>query len=492
MRILIKQVINIVGKNYFLYFLLVLMLLAGFAVRLYKIDNPVADWHSWRQADTASVSKIYVEKGIDLLYPRYHDVSNVQTGYFNPEGYRYVEFPIFNYFHAMGYKLFTQIPFDVWGRLISVFSALFTAYFLFEIGKREFNKWVGLLSAFFYLLLPFNVYFTRVILPDPMSVMFGVGSVFFFVLFCQNKKNYNLILSSITFGLGMLVKPHAVFFALPIIFLAFKYFKLSEMFKNKWFFIAVNLALIPFLLWRVWVYQEGLLRGIAHWEWAFNGNGIRFKPSFFRWIFDERLGQLILGVWGILPFGYGALAGKKLINVVHAFLAGALLYVVVFATANVTHDYYQVFIVPAVSLALGLGVYSLWTSKFISPVASKFVVIFSVGMMFLMSFYNTRVNYKINDTGILLAGKEVDALIPKEAWVIAPYNGDTTFLYQTNRFGWPVITGSIDDLIGLGADYYVSVNLTDKDTIEFRNRFQTLKETDRYIIIDLQKEKSAL
>ena len=28
-------------------FLLLLILVGGFAVRLYKIDNPIADWHSW-------------------------------------------------------------------------------------------------------------------------------------------------------------------------------------------------------------------------------------------------------------------------------------------------------------------------------------------------------------------------------------------------------------------------------------------------------------
>lgn len=478
------------SRDYFFYFLLGLILIAGFLVRLYKIDNPVADWHSWRQVDTASVSKNFVEKGIDMLRPRYHDISNVQTGYFNPEGYRYVEFPIFNFLHASGYKALPFISFDVWGRLVSILSALLTSYFLFEIGKREFNKWVGLLSSFFYLSLPFNIYFTRVILPDPMSVMFGVGSIFFFLLHCQNKKNHNLVLASLMFALGILVKPHAVFFALPIVFLSFKYFKLSEIFKNKWFFVAVNIALAPFLLWRIWVYQEGLLRGIAHWEWAFNGNNIRFRPSFFRWIFEVRVGQLILGVWGILPFGFGIVARKK-INIIHAFLGGAFLYVVIFATANVTHDYYQIFIIPAISLALALGVYSLWTLK-ANPIVSKLVIVFSLGLMFAMSFYNIRDNYKINDTGILLAGKEVDALVPKNAWVIAPYNGDTTFLYQTNRSGWPVITGSIEDLIQMGADYYVSVNLTDKDTVEFKNKFQTIKETDRYIIIDLQKEREDL
>lgn len=236
------------------------------------------------------------------------------------------------------------------------------------------------------------------------------------------------------------------------------------------------------------MYREGLLRGIAHWEWSFNGNGIRFRPSFWMWVFGERVGKLILGVWGILPFGVGAISGRK-INIIHAFLLGAFLYVSIFASANVMHDYYQTFILPAVCFALGLGVYNIWQSKDSNFLIAKIGLLFSIGMMFLMSFYAVRDNWRINDTGMVVAGREADKILPKDAMVIAPYNGDTTFLYQTGRFGWPTVTTSIDQMIELGADYYVSVNFSDPDTPIFKERFEVVKETDRYIIIDLHKEK---
>ena len=68
--------INLRVKNFknIEYFLLATILFLGFIVRLYKVNNPVADWHSWRQADTASVSKTFFERGINLLYPRYHEL----------------------------------------------------------------------------------------------------------------------------------------------------------------------------------------------------------------------------------------------------------------------------------------------------------------------------------------------------------------------------------------------------------------------------------
>ena len=483
-----KKIDKIVKSKYFVYFLLAIILVGSFAVRLWKIDNPVADWHSWRQADTASVSKVFLQDGIDLLHPKYHDISKIQTGYFNPEGYRYVEFPIFNFVHVVLYKSIPGVGFDVWGRLVSVLSAVFTTYFLFGIGRKLFGYYVGLSTAFFYAFLPFNIYFTRVILPDPMSVMFGVGAVYFFAEFADRKRTVMLLISSMLLSLGMLVKPHAIFFGIPIAYLALTRFSLNELIKNKWVFISLDIILIPFLLWRIFMYSEGLLRGIAHWKWAFNGNGIRFRPSFWRWIFGERVGKLILGGWGLLPFGVGVITGRKL-NILHAFLAGAFLYVSIFASANVMHDYYQVFIVPAIALGLGVGVHFVWTHKSFHPVVAKLALLFAVGLMFAFSFYDVRDNYRINDTGIIVAGKAADELLPKDAIVIAPYNGDTAFLYQTGRQGFPAVTGDVQDMIDMGAQYYISVNLGDKDTVEYRNRFTEVVATDRYVIIDLTRKK---
>src|SRR3989344_4354827 len=83
------------------YILLSTVLVLGFMVRLYKINNPVADWHSWRQADTAAVTRNYVNDGMDLLLPKYDDISSIQSRIFNPQGYRMVEFPIYNAISAV-------------------------------------------------------------------------------------------------------------------------------------------------------------------------------------------------------------------------------------------------------------------------------------------------------------------------------------------------------------------------------------------------------
>src|SRR5258705_12291496 len=88
------------------YILLALILIGGFLVRLYKIGNPIADWHSWRQADTSAVSRNFVKSGINMFYPTYDDISSIQSGIFNPKSLRMVEFPIYNAIHATLFKTF--------------------------------------------------------------------------------------------------------------------------------------------------------------------------------------------------------------------------------------------------------------------------------------------------------------------------------------------------------------------------------------------------
>ncbi len=105
--------------------------------------------------------------------------------------------------------------------------------------------------------------------------------------------------------------------------------------------------------------------------------------------------------------------------------------------------------------------------------------------MLITGWYQVKGNYVINHWEIIEAGSVVDKIAPKDALVVAPYVGDTAFLYQTKRSGWPVIDSSIDTIIKQGASYYVSVDLGSADTKMIESRFETVKKTDKYIIVNL-------
>lgn len=482
-----EKIKHFVDSRYFEYFLYSLVFILGFLVRLYKIDSPIADWHSWRQADTASVSRIYMERGIDLLHPRYQDISSIQSGIFNPEGYRMVEFPFYNAINALLAANFPFLSLEIWARVITITSALCTSFFLFLIGRRVLGRWGGVLTALFYLFIPFNIYFTRVILPDPLGVMFAIVSVWAFIEFVDKGKKRMFLVSAVFLALAFLIKPYLGFYIFPSIYLAWKKFGIKNFFRDRkvifGLFLYMAIVFIPFLLWRM--HEGNFPEGIPFYKWAFNGNLIRFKPSWWYWIFGERLGHLILGSLGVIPFVFGILNTRTKDLIIQMFLMGALFYVAVVASANVMHDYYQILIIPAVALALGSGSVYLWNTTSFNKYLTRSVLVISVGVMFIVGWNQVKGKYLINHPEIIEAGAAIDVIAPKNALVVAPYNGDTAFLYQTKRSGWPAVDDSIDNIIEKGADYYVSVDLNSPDTRMIEERFEIVKRTDKYVIIKL-------
>jgi hypothetical protein len=487
------------------YLFLLIILSGAFVVRLYKIDAPLADWHSWRQSDTASVSRIYMDEGIDILTPKYYDISAIQTGLPNPQGYRSVEFPFFNGIHAIlasNFPLHINNSFEVWGRLISVFCAVITSLFLFLLGARLMGKWGGLLAAGFYSFLPYNIFFTRVILPEPMTAMTATIALYYFFKFTQTDKTLDLILSAVFFSAAMLLKPYIAFYGVPMLYLAIRKYGFKDIFTNKILLLAGSIIVVPFLLWRYRLQMHP--EGIPFYKWAFNGDKIRFKPAFWNWIFGERFGRLILGVWGIVPLAMGILvpvSESRMKNresdssnskwFIQYCLLGVFLYVSLVATANVRHDYYQAITVPLLSLALASGSLYLWEAKNFHKWISRGILLLSIVVMLIVSALQVREYYKIDHPEIIEAGKAADALLPKDALIIAPYNGDTAFLYQTKRKGWPFVELPIPELIEKGASYWVSVNFGDPQTIEVMQKYTVIQQTESYVIVDLTQVKSA-
>ena len=369
-----------------------------------------------------------------------------------------VEFPFYN---ALGAILTVHVPrfsLEIWSRLITIFCALTTGVFLYFIGKRFLGSWGGLLSEFFYLFIPYNIYFTRVILPDPMGVMFGVISLWAFMKFFDDAGEAYLYVSALFFALALLIKPYLGFYIFPIGYLAVKKFGFKKILTDKKLLLKevafTLIAIVPFLLWRAW--EAKFPEGIPFYTWAFNGNGIRFKPSFWYWIFGERLGHLILGSMGLIPFIFGIFNTKVKNLFIHWFIFGALFYVVLVADANVMHDYYQILTIPAIALTVASGSIYMWNQTEFNKWLVRIFLVFSIGVMLITGWNQIVGDYQINHPEILAAGAEVDKITPKNALVVAPYDGDTAFLYATKRSGWPAIDNSIDNIIKEGASYYVS------------------------------------
>ncbi len=496
------------------------LLVAAFSVRLYKIDAPLGDWHSFRQSDTASVTREYVQHGVDILRPQYHDVSNIQSGQLNLDGWRMVEFPLLNALTASILQTWPQLDLVVTSRMVSIVSSLVSLACVLFLARKLFGRVTMVIAGVTFAFLPYSIYYSRVILPEPFMVMWSMLAAVGIYLWSSglskktkqlfSKNDIWLVLAALSFMIALLVKPVALFFV-PFyigIFWRFRVWRITP-----WILATalLTVALVPLWWWRTWIQQ--FPSGIPASDWLLNGNGIRLKPAWWRWLFADRIGRLMFGYWGAPLLLIGWVAGvqpwkaKKLKNMREWFIAiwkykdswfqvegalifgavGMLAYLVVFASGNVQHDYYQIPLVPILVLLWARGASWLieqgsgWLQKIELSGVVAIIGLFSIAF----AWYEVAGWFNINNPAYVTAGAAVQQHTPDDALVIAPGFGDTTFLFQTERRGWP-IGFEIEDKIAAGAQYYVSTAYDD-EARRLEKQFTVIEKTEEYILIDLQQ-----
>ncbi|MCB9800791.1 MAG: glycosyltransferase family 39 protein [Pseudomonadales bacterium] len=472
------------------YPLLILIAVLAFTLRMYRINTPLLDWHSWRQADTASVTREYQKHGISLLYPKYHDVSNNPSGLPNPEGYRMVEFPLYNALVASILEIIPALPLVVTSRVVSALFSIGTLISLFFLVKSYYGKKAGYLTSFFFAVVPYSIFYSRVVLPEPSMVFFSTLSITTFRFFLKRNSNGLYLVSLVSLALSFLLKPFTAFLAPVYIVMVFEERTLKQMARDFRLYLYPVLAIAPFVAWRNWISQ--FPEGIPASDWLFNGNGIRFRPAWVRWLGYERITKLILGYIGTLALPVSVLASlKKRQFFISSWWLGIGLYFTVIATGNVQHDYYQAMITPivAITLAHGVLVVDKYLSKKINPLVSIGVLSFATILMLFFSWQQVKGYFNINHPEYAEVGAKARELIPADALVVAPqYGGDTAFLFQTDRRGWP-LGFMVPDYIDAGAEYYVTATLDD-EAKELAEKYFIVEQTEKYLILDLTKEKN--
>lgn len=472
-------------------FFLTLVLLGAFAARLYQFNRPVADWHSWRQVDTSAVSRNFLKYGFDLLHPRFDDFSKGVSLIDNPKGYRFVEFPIYNVLQAGFYNIFNHFTLEGWGRLVTILSQLTSMVLLYFLVKKYIGMRTAFIAISFFAFIPYNIYYGRVLLPDSTMVAASLGGIYFFGKWLEarvrpTKKSLVFYLLALLFtASAFLLKPYALFFTLPLVVLAFRAYGIG--FVKKWeLWLFAIISVMPLAGWRLWMTQYP--EGIPQSNWLFNQYGIRFTGSFFHWLFADRISSLILGFFG-LPFVIlGVLVKNKKEGLLWmSFLASSLLYMSVIAYGNVHHDYYQILIIPtlAIFFAKGLSFLLEHAGTYFHRFITYAVIFVCIVFMLAFGWFRVRDYYHIQQFELYAAGAAVDRLTPKDAKVIAPYGGNTTFLYYTNRSGWPVWDRDLRDFIKEGAQYLAFVK-PGGDELNFKKYFPVVGESENeYIIYDL-------
>jgi hypothetical protein len=465
------------------FFLALVITVLAFSVRLYKLDNPVADHHSYRQADTAAVARNFAVDGINFLYPQSDSFLALSENQLpNPNRYFINEFPLYNSIVAIVYKNFGVNT--NYARLVSISFAALGTFFLYLLTRKLFDTKVAALATLFYAILPYNVYYGRVIMPEPAFICFSIISFYLLLLFVEKPNLLRGLGFSLIFATAMLVKPYAIFLFIPFVYWVFASHGLNA-FKKPMFYIAPILSLIPLALWRYHIYLHPEASFAS--KWLLNQGDIRFSGAFFRWLIFDRLNRLIFATGGfvLLFFGFVSSVQNKKGWIIITWLLSVLTYYTVFAMGNVTHDYYQLPIMPVGAILVSLGFFGLLENG--KNLFQKFILtglaVTLIALSLAFGWFEVRGFFNVNDWGMVEAGKRVDEITPKNAKIIAPYQTNPSFLYQSNRHGW-TMGYDIDRKISEGASYYVSTSYDD-EAHELEKKYTLVEKNSKFIIIKL-------
>lgn len=482
--------------------LLLLLILLAIILRLYKVTAPVADHHAWRQADTAAVARNFVQDEFNIFQPKIDNMAIKRAGYeINTQRYFLAEFPLYNAVIAGVYTLFGVH--ETYARLVTIAAVVGTMYYLYSLLRFLFGEVEALAAAAWYAIIPYSIFYGRVILPEPTMVFFTVAAIYYVLKGLVDSKRNLIIVGAILYALAILVKPYALYI-MPAFLYLFFYQHGFAILKKHILYLFIVISVMPIIFWRVYI--NTIPQGVPEFLWLLNQSKIRFTGAFFHWIFVRRFDELILTSYGIPLVIIGLLIKphKTVGWFFHVWLCCLLLYTIVIATGNVTHDYYQIIFLPILVAFMGIGTGAIlrWEgSQFTKRISYCYIIVAVLSVM-AFGWYQIRGFYNIQ-SGVDLAGEYIKQNTDKDVKIITGVTADTTLLYNTNRHGWTIGYGTpyeltpntIEYLRSQGAGYYVTTRIEDlpiKETLlggYLLERYPIEKQTDQYVIINILEPK---
>jgi 4-amino-4-deoxy-L-arabinose transferase-like glycosyltransferase len=483
--------------------ILIAILFLSIVIRLFHISFPLIGWHSWRQADTASIARNFYLNDHNILYPQIEWRGNT-------DGFVESEFHIYPFIVSILYSIFGMN--DMWGRIVSVVFAIFTIYGLYLLVRKIISEKTALWAAFIYSILPLNIYFTRAFMPESLMLMCSVFGIYFYNEWIENNKWKNFIFSLIFITFAALVKLPALYLGLPLLFLTIN--KFGKHFLTNWkIWLYVILTFIPVILWYKHAHNLFLQTGLTFSIWNFGedkwgmiGPLLTFKfynDIFFKNIAERHLtyAAFILFIWGL--FIKRKSSKEKLFD---WWLIGVIVFIFIAPQAHLAQEYYQLpFTISAsVFVAKVFEKYFKHSSFKKSFSENRLVISFlSLALLAIILLSFLRVNNFMKSENpnatIFKFSNDISSKVNENDLIIYPSDGNPTLLFLSNRRGWilnPVDLTSehISEKKDQGAKYIISekkVFENEKQKENLKNifdKYEIVVDNDEYFIASLKNK----
>ncbi len=218
------------NKSYYLLFLIIVSL-----IPLRSFVNPGMFKSHDGEIHIARFASFYKSFFEGNIFPRWGE--NLNNGYGHPT--LMFLYPLPNYltvpFHLLGFSLTTSI------KLVFAFGYILSGMFMYLLLKKFVSEFPALLGALFYLYFPYRFVdlFVRGAYPEHLFFMFAPLSVISILNFYRKPTHINLVISSFTLSLLILVHNASSFFFFPFLFLLILIMHLSKETKNRIKFIIL-------------------------------------------------------------------------------------------------------------------------------------------------------------------------------------------------------------------------------------------------------------
>ncbi len=444
--------------------LFVILLLIIIVQRFFHLGNVIEEPFSWRQFDTEFYAYDFYTHGMNLLQPAVCWMGGYRT--------LALEFPFMSAVISFFYSLFG--PNVVIARIVILTFSLGSAYYLYLIVRKLCYPGIAAITALIYLMAPMSLYYMRGLFIDFPALFFAFG-MFYYYLTGFEKSGYGRLLIGSAFGvLAFLIKaPYVFFLYIPLLYFIIKEKKVKTLFK------ALPLLAIPpaaFIAWQMytvklnaaapdWYFIPGYFKFTNMDSWYFGDLAQRLNIEYWKTLFFRFVesGTSYIGIVLFLPGLFLKTEVKNGKTVFGYYALGAIIYLLIFFSLNVIHDYYQIplLVISSFFMAVTIDfIYRKLSGKGTIAVGVIMIILFINCIWFTERWY-----YKPDRTR-LDAAELIERNTDKNGLVIASIPDtdprDPRLLAPARRYGWSIKTsdlsaGLIDSLKQNGARYLAIV-----------------------------------
>jgi 4-amino-4-deoxy-L-arabinose transferase-like glycosyltransferase len=185
---------------------LLAVLLVALALRVWRVDVPYIDAHSWRQVTNADIARHFATSTVDIFHP--------QVSWGGRDGVVGMEFPLLQWTTGLVWRVTGESA--VVGRLMAILWSVLGVAALYGLGRRLLGRAGGLAAATLMAVSPGVVYFGRSFLSDTPMLTLMIAAVWAWEVFFERPTRAIFVMATALTALAALVKLPAILVLAPI------------------------------------------------------------------------------------------------------------------------------------------------------------------------------------------------------------------------------------------------------------------------------------